>query len=163
MSNTNQVRKRLQAPAFVAPLAVEWEMDGATLVCGPMDVGQIARIMECAGGLFDSVAVLDDGTRERLMSGEPTPADVTVLLGLLQDQAGTAAEVVAAAMRWDTATAAALLPDRFAYTFAVVVQVNADFFSQALPVFKAAAAVLERVKPAKTPAAPAAGPNSSTA
>lgn len=164
-SASKLVRRRIQAPAFIAPLAVEWEMDGTWHVCAPMDVAQIAQVMELAGGLFDAVAVLPLGMKDRLMAGAPDSADINSLMGLLQDQVNTAHQVVDVAMRWDSGTAGALLPDRFAYTFAVVVQVNADFFSQALPVLKAAGALLQRVKDAAASSdkTQPAGPNSSTA
>ena len=49
----------------------------------------------------------------------------------------------------------ALMPDEFAYLFAVVVQVNADFFGQALPLIKAVARGL-RSAAGPGPAAPVA-------
>jgi hypothetical protein len=132
-----------QAPAFLAPVEVPLPLGELSLVVRPANVGQIARLLTVAAPVVGSLMALPPGFIDRLAGDEPTTADdVAELFELLSRHPHKLIELVAIATGQDVATVAALPPDKFAYLFAVVVQVNADFFVRATPVFAAAGRVL---------------------
>ena len=145
-----------QDPGFITPLEVTFPLGGPgdDITVRPATVGQIARLMGVVAPLVDSLFGLDAELLERLQSAQgPTAQDVTALFELLSEHPARLLEMVAIASDLPQGEVEALLPDQFAYLFAVCVQVNADFFSRAIPVFKAAGA---RIETAKAKAAPAA-------
>jgi len=97
----------------------------------------------------------------------PTHGDVLALLTLLADRPQVAFEFVAIASQLQVAQVEQLMPDVFAYLFAVCVQVNGDFFARALPTFRRAEQLIANSgvmaaggASGGTPATP--GPTSST-
>lgn len=158
----------MDAPEFVAPAEVPLPGVAPGLVVRPADVGQIARLLAVAAPLVTTLLELPDGLVQRLqgsglppierdvegdsadasdaLDSGPTMADILDLFEVLSRHPYKLIEMVAIATRLDRAVVEALAPDRFAFLFAVVVQVNADFFSRATPAFAAAGRVLEQVK-----------------
>lgn len=147
--------------AFIAPLELPFAYPGdvGELVhtVRPCGMGQIARLLAKAGTLVDELLSLPAPMVGRLQAGDLQMADIAYLYQLISDRGELGIELVAIAAALPQARVDALLPDRFAYLFALVVQVNADFFGRGAPVFQAAGALL-----AKAWAAPKAGPNPST-
>lgn len=135
-------------PAFVAALEVPLELGGAAVTVRPMNVGQICRLLHAAVEPVQLLMSIPSDVVERL-TGEPGPTadDLRQLFEVLTEQPERVVEMVAIATGQTTAWVEVLPPDQFAYLFATVVQVNADFFAQAAPVFGAAGRLLQRARP----------------
>ncbi len=153
----------MDAPEFVAPVEVPLPDVHPGLVVRPASVGQIARLLAVAGPVVSLVMTLPPGLMDRLHAQEGdepmTADDVAELFELLSDQPHKLVEMVAIATGLERAAVEALAPDRFAFLFAVVVQVNADFFSRATQVFAAAGRVLEQARARSLPATPGREPS----
>jgi hypothetical protein len=145
------------APTFVTPLEVTFTLGGQDVTVRPATVGRLARMIAVAGPLVRLVMALQADTLDRLQSPEgPTTEDVAELFETLSEQPEKLLSLVALAADISQPQVEALAPDQFAYLFAVVVQVNADFFSRATPVFAAAGRVLRQVQlPQPAPSGPA--------
>lgn len=140
---------------FVTPLEITFALEGADVTVRPAGVAQIARMLRVAAPLIDDLLVLDPGLAERCGAGAPLAEDVVQLFTLLAQHGDAAPALVAHATGLDEAVLGRMLPDRFAYLFALVVQVNADFFARALPVFRLAGAAMgSALGRAKAPTAP---------
>lgn len=150
-----------QAPAFVAPLEVPVSLGGRELVVRAATVGQIARMMGAGAPLVRALLDLSPALVQRL-GEEPGPGDIVELLELLSREPQRLLELVAIAAGLPVGEVEALAPDAFAYLFAVVVQVNADFFSRATPAFAAAGAVLRAASTRATASPKTPGPAPST-
>ena len=153
----------MSAPEFVAPLEVAVSLTDGDIIVRPMSVGQLARTLTVAQPLVATLMTLPEGMVQRLEAGLPTVHDVMDLFDTLSAHPHKLIELVSIATGLSLVQTAALAADRFAYLFAVVVQVNADFFSRATPVFAAAGRVLLQVKTeaSPTPATPGPLPSSS--
>lgn len=138
----------MDVPEFVAPLEVPLPQIAPGLVVRPASVGQIARLLAVAAPVVTTLMALPPGLIDRLQDGEQgtTLDDIAELFELLARHPHKLIEMVATATALDRPAVEALPPDQFAFLFAVVVQVNADFFSRATPAFSAAGRVLEQVK-----------------
>lgn len=141
-------------PNFAVPAEVPLDLGTLQLTVRPASVQQIARLLTTAAPMVKQLLLLDDELLGRLRSEEgPTVEDVGDLFNLLSREPDRLIELVAVATGAEVAAIGALPPDRFAYLFAVVVQVNADFFFSATPAFAAAGSLLKALK-ARTPAKP---------
>lgn len=161
-------------PTFITPLRVEFQMDGREVVVEAAPVARLGEMLAVLQPVLPELAALPDGMVERLTGGSlsgtivpdgelapaPTAADVLVLLELLAAHRDVPVRFVAAAMAWPQADVGKLLPDRFAYLFSVIVQVNADFFGRALPGIVGAARNFGVLLPGGEPTT--SGPSSST-
>jgi hypothetical protein len=147
-------------PEFVAPLSVTFPMDGEDVTISAANVGQLGRMLEALSPMLGDLMALGTDTLERLVSpAGPTHGDVLELLELLSERREVPVQLVTIATGWPVLKVEALLPDRFAYLFAVALQVNADFFGRALPVLQAAGQKLSAMRPA--PSSSTSGPASS--
>lgn len=136
------------APDFVAPVEVPLPQVADGLVVRPANVGQIARLMVVAAPVVSMLVDLPPRLLDRMHAREGdeqmTADDVAELFELLSRHPHKLLEMVAIATGLEMDAVKALAPDRFAFLFAVVVQVNADFFSRATPAFSAAGRVLQQ-------------------
>ncbi|MDO9094435.1 MAG: hypothetical protein Q7U99_17580 [Rubrivivax sp.] len=140
-----------EAPAFITPLSITFPMDGRDMTVSAANVATLAAMMDTVAPVLEELVLLPAEMLARLTGDTgPTKADLVDLLQLLQRKAGAQAaiELVALGVGMPEAEAGHLLPDRFAYLFALVLQVNADFFGRALPVLAVAAAKLQALAPA---------------
>lgn len=140
----------MDAPQFVAPIEVPLPDVAPGLVVRPANVGQIARLLTVAGPVVTTLMALPPGLIDRLQAKEgdeqATMDDIVELFELLSQHPHKLLEMVAIATGMPREAVEALAPDRYAYLVAVVVQVNADFFSRATPAFAAAGRVLEQLQ-----------------
>lgn len=146
------------APAFLAPAEVPLTLRAKALVVRPMSVGQICRLLQVAVEPVQLLMSIPPDVVERLTSDDgPGLDDLQQLFEVLSEQPERFVQMVAVATLQDDDYVAGLLPDEFALLFATVVQVNADFFGQAAPVFGAAGRRLKRLdaSEASTPPGPA--------
>jgi hypothetical protein len=149
----------MSPPEFIVPLEVPLQLGGAALTVRPATVGQIARLMHLAAPVVRALMTLPPSLLDRVQDGQIDADDVRDLFELLNDQPDNVLRMVAIATGLPQAQVDALPPDQFAYLFAVVMQVNADFFSRATPVFAAAGRVLRQVQtPTPTPTPRPSGP-----
>lgn len=143
------------APAFLAPTEVPLSLRDKALVVRPMSVGQICRLLHVAVEPVQLLMSIPPDVVERLTGdGGPGVDDLRQLFEVLSEEPERFVQMVAVATLQDDDYVAGLLPDEFALLFATVVQVNADFFGQAAPVFGAAGRRLQRLE-APTPPGPA--------
>lgn len=139
-------------PAFISPLQITVPVDQVDVLITALGIAQIAEVLHVASPVLDGLFTLDDETLARLEAGAPNMADMLDLLHLFDEHQDAALRLVALGTRQSGAWVGELLPDRFAYLFACVVMVNADFFSRARPVFRAAGEVLSAAKAQQDPA-----------
>lgn len=140
----------MDKPTFTQPVAVPVPLRGGeitvqTAVMGPLLAAKsilipvLRRLAEAAPGAFD-------GERLQVIAETKmvTATDIQDFC-VLADEADVAVDLLAILAPMPREKVLQLLPDEFFYLLAVAVQVNVDFFSQALHVFKAAE---QRVGPA---------------
>ena len=144
------------APSFVVPLSITFPLDQPgfedPVTVTAATVEQLARMLNLALPLLQDLMGLGQDMLDRLVSPEgPTQADVVELLELLAMRPALATGLVSVATGYTTTQVGLLLPDRFAYLFAVVLQVNADFFGRALPALAAAGGKLKALLPGQPP------------
>lgn len=142
--------------AFVAPIELPFHDGELAVQVRPANVATLALLLKRGKGLLDEVMSLPPSVVGGLLSSDPTHEDVAYIVTMLCDRGELGIDLVAIASGIDRDRVAAMLPDRFVYLAALVVQVNADFFGRAGPVFRAAA---ERFK---VLGASASGPEPST-
>lgn len=131
---------------FVAVEVIELPLrDGKTVTVRPAKVGVLAQLLRQAGPLLDDLALLDGGLFERLKA--PTVDDLVELGNLLGRQADGGVGLVATAAGQSEDWVRELEADEFGMLFALLVQVNADFFSRAAPAFQAAGRALQKNVP----------------
>ena len=134
---------------FPAPLQLPFPLPdlvgaGVTVLqIGPANIAQIARMLRLAKPLIDEIVLLPPEMLDRAVDGNPTDDDIVHVLELVCDRAEMAAQLASAATGIDLARVEALLPDRFVYLLALVVQVNADFFGRSAGVWSAAKGLLQ--------------------
>lgn len=135
-------------PAWIAPLKVPVPLPEAeALVVRPASVRQIVQLLAVAAPVVRAVMALPPDMLDRLKSEQgPTGDDITDLFEVLSDKPDALLKAVAIATDLPDQVVGDLLPDQFAYLFAVVVQVNADFFFRATSVFGAAGRVLSQIQ-----------------
>lgn len=143
-------------PAFIASLEVTVPIDQVDVTVKACGVEQLAMIVHLAAPVLDELVLLPEDLLGRLETGTPGPMDLMEVLRLFDGHREAAIEMVAIAAGQPRAWVAGLLPDRFAYLFALVGMVNADFFWRARPVFGAAGALLVLAKASQEKASPAA-------
>ena len=149
-----------ETPSFITPLTITFPMDGQDVTVTANSTGQLGSMLEVLKPMLPELQSLPAETIERLFSGDgPNTTDVLLLLDLLADHHELPQRMVAIAMGWPYEKVAGLLPDRFGYLFALVMQVNADFFGRALPALLGAAVKFRALQP-ELPTTP--GPGSST-
>lgn len=133
-----------QAPQFAAPIEVTFPLRDGDITVRSADMGMLAKakalmlpaledLVRNAPGLLDPARIT-----AALASGSVAAQDIADLVVLLEE-VDVAFALVAVLTKRKVEQIEALMPDEFAYLFAVVVQVNADFFGQALPLIKAVA------------------------
>ncbi len=148
---------------FVAPEEVTFPLDGQDVTVRPAGVTALARMLREARPMLDSLVGLGDGFMSRAASGAPpTPEDIVALLEVVSKHDDLPVHLVHMATGLPLEKLDVMLPDRFAYLFSVVVQVNADFFAKALPVFRLCGSALQAAVLSRLPAGPTPGPNSAT-
>lgn len=155
------------ASNFAVPLAITVPLrDGQSLVITAANVETLLKLKAMLLPVLQTLAeespavFSSDRLKTMLDTGMVTARDITELCGLL-DQADVVVDVTALLSGLPRNDLVKLLPDEFATLFSVGVMVNADFFAQALPAFKAAAQRLAGVGRPERPAAAASGTNSS--
>lgn len=149
----------VELPVWAAPSEVPLELGPLQVTVRPCDVGQITRMVAVAAPAVDALMALPVGLLDRLQQPEQLAADdLAELFELLSKHPAKLAELVAIATRLRVDEVQALLPDRYAFLFAVVVVVNADFFSRATPAFEAAGRVLQQLRPSSDSSAATPGP-----
>lgn len=149
----------MQAPDFAAPLEVTVALSDRMLAVRPATVGQIARMLSVAAPVVQSLMNMPPRLIERLQSeAGPDGQDLAELFELLARHPSKLIDLVAIATGIEQDEAAAMPPDRFTFLFAVVVQVNADFFFRATPAFAAAGRVLQQLT-SRAPATPGHAPS----
>jgi hypothetical protein len=141
----------LTVPAFAAPLEVPLDLGTLQITVRPANVGQIARMVSVAAPAVDALMALPPSLVQALQHGELSADHIAELFELLAKHPNKLAELVATACGLKLDEVQALLPDRFAYLFAVVVAVNADFFSRATGALQAAGRVLGQLQAASGP------------
>ena len=114
-----------------------------TVEIGPANIAQITRMLRLAKPLVDDIAVLSPELIDRAVAGAPTNDDIARVLELVCERAEMAAELASAATGIALPRVQALLPDRFVYLLALVVQVNADFFGRSAAAWSAAKGLLQ--------------------
>lgn len=140
----------MDKPTFTHPLSVPVPLRGGditvqTAVMGPLLAAKallipvLRRLADASPGAFDAerLAVIAE---TRMV----TAADILDFC-VLADEADVAVDLLAVLLPMPREQVLQLLPDEFFFLLAVVVQVNVDFFSQALPAFQSAG---QRVGPA---------------
>lgn len=142
-----------ERPQFIKPLRITFplgaEADAPDVTVSAADVGQLGQMQELLLPLVHRLLLLPADMVDRLVSeAGPTHGDVVELIRLLGEYPGVLEEFAAIGARLKPEDVRALMPDVAAYLFAVVVQVNADFFARALPVLRAAAGKLSALMPA---------------
>lgn len=148
---------------FAAALAITVPLrSGAELVITAANVGTLLKLKAALLPVLQTLAeespavFSNDRLKTMLDTGVVTARDITELCGLL-DQADVLVDVTALLSGMDRNDLVQLLPDEFVSLFSVGVMVNADFFGQALPAFKAAAQRLGGVASPAEAAAAASG------
>jgi len=137
-----------RAPSFAAPVVQAVALPSGEVVVRSATVQQLLaartaltpaleRLAEAAPGLLDLARL--DLIRA---SGQITANDLRDLCVLL-DEADAAVDITAALTDVPRERLLAMQPDEFVYLFAVAMQVNADFFVQALPALTAGVQALE--------------------
>lgn len=154
----------VERPQFILPLSITFplgaEPDAPVVTVTAANVAQLGQMLELLGPLLVRLGELPPDMVDRLVSEqEPTAADMAQLFELLAESPGVLEKFLAIGARLHLETVHALMPDVAAYLFAVVCQVNADFFARALPVLRAAAGKLSALMPAASRSTP--GPGSS--
>lgn len=151
-------------PTFTAPLQVpvplrSGEVTVQTAVMSQLLVAKALLLPVLQRLAEEQPALFDAGRLELIAASKMVTARDVQDFCLLAEEADIAVDLVAALTPMPKAAVLQLMPDEFFFLLAVAVQVNADFFSQALHVFKAAA---QRVGPAWRAAQPEAQPTSGT-
>lgn len=140
------------APAFLAPLEVTFPLGaGDDITVRPATVGQLARLIGVVAPVVDSLMAIDDHALARVKAGEMQADDIAALFDLLGKHPERLLDMVAIATGLAPQRVDSLRPDQFAFLFAVVVQVNADFFLRAMPAFQAAGKVLQLARAGAAP------------
>jgi hypothetical protein len=140
----------VKVPTFTDPLSVSVPLRGGAIVVQTANMKQLllvkARLLPVLELVAREAPQFFDEEQLRLMveTRSVTAKDIASLCVLLE-HAGVALEFVAALTPLSLDQVEQLMPDEFAYTFAMAVQVNADFFAQALPVLADAVRRLQRV------------------
>lgn len=146
---------------FAAPLEVPLPLGSLDLVVRAATVGQIARMLKTAGPVVQTLTTLPRELLDALQDPDAlTAGQIADLFELLSSHPDDLLQMVAIAADLRAEQVHGLMPDQFAMLFAVVVQVNADFFSRAAPVFNAAGRVLGQLV-APPPATPGPAPSTS--
>lgn len=143
----NAVSAMNKTPSFISPFTVTLPLtpgpDEQMVSVSAADVGQLGCILQLLAPVLHELMALPDDLLQRLLSEDgPTKADIVTLLVLLAEKPEIPQQFVAIAARMEPRAVTALMPDAFAYLFAVCVQVNADFFARALPAFRQAAELI---------------------
>ena len=134
-----------QAPQFAAPIEVTFPLRDGDITVRSADMGMLAKakalmlparedLVRNAPGLLDPARIT-----AALASGSVAAQDIADLVVLLEE-VDVAFALVAVLTKRKVEQIEALMPDEFAYLFAVVVQVNADFFvAHVVPAIQGAA------------------------
>lgn len=163
----------MDTPAFIVPLEVTLNLDQTTLVVKPASVKQLAQVLSVSRPAVRAVlevrdvlarrraapAAADDELDMAVAGMVLTSDDVVDIYTALAQHPDALMDMVAILTGMPAAAVGALLPDRFVYLFATVLQVNVDFFFRAAPVFAAARRALEGLQP--TQATPGNAPSAS--
>ena len=128
---------------FITALELEFNSSTLVLVVKPASMGALLKVLGTARPIADEVMGLPEAMLQRLKAGTPDTADIAWLYELLADRGDLAIDLVSILTGAKRELVEQVLPDRFVYLFALVVQVNADFFARAPGVFKAAMARMQ--------------------
>ncbi len=153
------------APGFLTPVVVEFQMGDRHMVVKPANVGRLARMLADLGPFLAELVELPADVLQRMAGEGPTTEDVLELLQRLSGEAELPLRLVAHGTDLTLKEVEALPFDQFAYLFAVVVQVNADFFVRAMPLLGEAAqrlATMVSVDATASQTLTPPGPSSST-
>jgi hypothetical protein len=157
----------LDKSSFAAPASVTLPLRGGELVVRAANVGTLlqlkaALLPELETLVQQAPEVFSPGRIEAIRAaGELSAQDIVDTVALLE-RADVLVDVVALLAPMPRPDALALLPDEFAMLFAVCLQVNADFFVQALPMFLAAGTRLRELGAAAAPTGPSSSPAPAT-
>lgn len=137
----------VEVPEFVLPQCIDVTLASGKLVkAQPATIEQIVALISVAAPVVRTLLLLPPDLVSRLDGGNPEMADLVELYEVFSDRPTDLTKAVAIAMRLSDAEVGALLPDEFAFLFALMVKVNADFFSAAAPRFAAAGRVLRSAR-----------------
>lgn len=147
-------------PEFIAPVTITFPVDGEDVTLSVANVGQLGRMLEVLSPMLGDLVDLGPELLDRMVSASgPTHTDVLELLELLSTKREVPLQLMAIGTGWPADKVERLLPDRFAYIFAVIFQLNADFFARALSVLQAAGRKISALRP--EPTSSTSGPASS--
>lgn len=146
----------MDTPSFIAPLEVELQLDRTTLVVRPATVAQLGQLVVALKPLVSAIVEVHDIITRRAApaaaapdAGDEAPAapplseqDILDIYAALSPYPDDMVRMVSILSGMKVDAVGALLPDRFVYLFAVLMQVNADFFARSAPVIGAARDVL---------------------
>lgn len=142
---------------FAAPLQVEVPLPSGTITVASAPMGPLLKVkalllpvlqtlIEAAPELFS-----DSGQFDRFNAGEDLSAEDIAELCVALEQVDAVVDLVAILAPMPREQVLQLMPDAFAYLFAVVVQVNWDFFVRALPMLRSS---VQRIQALQRAAAP---------
>lgn len=131
---------------FVVPPLAVMTVDGTTLRITPLTVSETLALIPVVEPMLYELLLLDDGTIDRLRQALVNPGDISALLGLVRAQGPQLFAAVATCCRQPVEWVEGLLADRFFAVLAACVEVNADFFSVAMPAIGAA---MRKLDPAR--------------
>ena len=146
---------------FVTPPETHLQIDGREVVVTPLTIGDLPRMIALAEPLLDEMMLMDQAVLGRMSDGAVDPADVATLVGLCARQGDKVIQAVALACRVPQDFIGGLLPDRFVALATASIQVNRDFFVQAMPALRSAATRLMTARESD-PAAAGQKPSSSS-
>lgn len=159
---------QLAKPTFTQPVQVPVPLLEGERTVQSANVGTLlqlkAQLMPALQLLLERAPAIFDQVRIERIKAERAlaPQDLADLCVML-DEADVVVDVVALLAGLGRDQVLALQPDEFAYLFAVVVQVNADFFVRAATTFKAAAALLQEAGSGPSASGTSSSPAPSTA
>ena len=123
---------------FVVPPIVVMTFEGVTLRITPLTVNETLALIPFVESMLDELMQLDDGAIDRLRRKLVSRDEISALLGLVRAQGPQLFAAVAACCRQPVEWVEGLLADRFFAVLAACVEVNRDFFSDAMPAIGAA-------------------------
>lgn len=137
---------------FITPLELPFTLpDGREVMVSAAPIQRLGLMLKHCRPMIDEIAAMPLPMLKRLQKGEPEADDISWLFELMSDRCDSLIELVSVGSAVPLALVQGMMPDRFMYLFALVVQVNADFFARAAPLLKAA---FERLVEAAKPVRP---------
>jgi hypothetical protein len=149
-------------PTFASRVEITFPLgDGNDITVRSADVGTLlelkAKLLPSLELLAnDAPRVFDEARLELIRTTKMVTANDIADLCVLLERADVVVDVVALLAPMPRERVLRLMPDEFAYLFAVLIQVNFDFFVQSLPVLEAARQRIAALSLAGTSSSPKA-------